>query len=228
MRKVTWEARSRSFELGNHHSIAPPVWHSSKYYTFSSYRTGNTLRLHFKDSPPPQSWWKLTTSQNIKILHFMPLREAKVKFKRTIQRKKKKKKTTTLAATSFPCKKCLGFRCFPQPLKTCRGIPRLGHTSSSVVLPFVKEPTAQLNRRRKILLKNLVVAYPLEKFSVFMEPVASLPCSQGPATGSCAEPHEFDAHSHPFMFKIHFNIIFACVLVSCLQISRPRLYFSLP
>jgi len=48
-------------------------------------------------------------------------------------------------------------------------------------------------------LENLTVIQLIEKFSAFMEPEVSLPCSQGPATGPYPEPVISNPHT-PILF----------------------------
>jgi len=45
-----------------------------------------------------------------------------------------------------------------------------------------------------------------------MEHQCSLPCSQGSATGSCAEPVESNSHPHTLLLNIHGNITFTAYL----------------
>jgi len=50
---------------------------------------------------------------------------------------------------------------------------------------------------------SLVVAQPVEKFPLLLEPESSIPRSQGPASGPCPEPDESSTR-HP-LCKIQFN-----------------------
>jgi len=46
----------------------------------------------------------------------------------------------------------------------------------------------------RVPLEKLVVAQLVDKLPAFVEPEASLPCSQQPATGPSREPGEFGPH----------------------------------
>jgi len=58
------------------------------------------------------------------------------------------------------------------------------------------------------LLEELIVTQLVKKYpAFFMEPKGSLPCSHKPANEPYPEPAKFSS-SHPFLPKIHFNVIF--------------------
>jgi hypothetical protein len=54
-----------------------------------------------------------------------------------------------------------------------------------------------------------------EIFPPFVEPEASLPCSQDPATDPYPEPDEPSPHLQPCFPKVHFNISLSSMRRSC-------------
>jgi hypothetical protein len=76
---------------------------------------------------------------------------------------------------------------------------------STYILPLVLFCRKQLHVAEPFLRSRQSLNYSRNS-QHFMEPEASLPCSQEPATGPCREPDESSSHSSYF-FKINFNII---------------------
>jgi hypothetical protein len=60
----------------------------------------------------------------------------------------------------------------------------------------------------RVLLKRLTFTQLVKKFPLFMEPEASLQCSQQPARGPYPDPDVCSPHVPPYCHKIYVNIIF--------------------